>query len=649
MATTLAGTVQSGHHQPVPLPGVAVTAYQATSAAPTALGSATTAQDGTFSISAEPAGDFILYAVAQVSPSVALVTIIGPEAAGPIVINELTTVAAAFSTAQFARGTAIAGNAFGLRIAAMMNANLVDTSTGGPSQVLQNAPNGDQTNALRSTRSLANLLAACVRGRPGVEARFTRFTTPLGHVPTPGTFQALLNVARHPANNAGALFNQSQGVPSVYSPPLFSAPDAWTLAVKVNDSGAITAPESGDEYCMFGGPANVAFDRNGYAWIGNNVFQGTPNSGNFIIVLQPDGKPARGGDGLPTSPVFGGGLIGPGWGVTIDPDQNVWVGNFGWGDPDTQYPVNGTVSKFGPDGAALSGGGGYGNEYMQRVQAVASDADGNIWMAAFESGNVMVYLKGDPGNPVWLPAGTGTFGVSIARDGTAWVSAGGGGLGWPTANPGSVSRFTLQDGALTQVGETVTVGRANKVIAVDSLGNAWLASGGDNTVYHFNPEGQQVGAFSGVGGMDAPWGLCVDGDDHVWVGNFGVLGPESDYTYAGLTKLAGANPATRPAGLRTGDPISPPTGYTLPSAGDPVLLANGDPVYKDGTECYSPMMRCTSCQIDQAGNVWVVNNWKPRFETAFEPNQGNPGGDGVVIFVGLARPPQLPGWIKPAE
>ncbi|HEU0299427.1 MAG TPA: hypothetical protein VFR37_08240, partial [Longimicrobium sp.] len=438
-------------------------------------------------------------------------------------------------------------------------------------------------------------------------------------------------------------------------PPLFSCPDAWTLAVKVNDSGAITMPESGDEYCMFGGPANIAFDRNGYAWIGNNVFQGTPNSGNFIIVLQPDGKPARGGAGLPTSPLFGGGLVGPGWGVTIDPSQNVWVGNFGWGNPDTQYPVNGTVSRFGPDGTAISPDAGYKNgpgngsaDGWQRAQAVVADADGNIWIASFGSNEVVVFLGGDPGNQVWLPAGTGTFGVAIAPDGTAWVSAGGGGLGWPTTSPGSVSRFSVSSTGITQVGATVTVGAANKVIATDSLGNAWLASGGDSTVYWFDSSGARRDGFTDVGGMDAPWGLCVDGDDHVWVGNFGKLGPENDYTYAGLTRLVGANPATIPAGMSTGDAISPPTGYTLPSAGQPVLLANGDPVYRDGTECYSPMMRCTSCQIDQAGNVWVVNNWKPRFKTAFEPNEGNPGGDGVVIFVGLARPPALPSWMQSA-
>ncbi|HET6763560.1 MAG TPA: hypothetical protein VFH27_07800 [Longimicrobiaceae bacterium] len=609
-----------------------MTLYGATAGAPIALGTAVTGSDGRFSVDVTDAGAAsILYAVAGVSASEVLVAVIGPALAGEIVVNELTTVAAAFSMAQFADGTRLAGSAPGLRIAAGMNGNLADPLTGQSSPVLLGPPNGDQTNALRSTRSLANLVAACLRHEPGEQARFFALATPAGGTAPGDTFQALLNVARNPASNVSELFTQSQGVPSVYSPPLASAPDAWTLAVKVNDTG--------DDDYLFGGPANIAFDANGYAWIGNNVVQGTPNSGNFIVVLQPDGRPASGGLGLPTSPVLGGGLKGPGWGVTIDPNRHAWVGNFGWG-PECEWPHHGSVSEFLPDGTAVSGSHGHQEGRIHRVQAVVSDADGNIWMASFQNGHVVVYLGGDPHDHRSAPAGEGTFGISIAPDGTAWVSAGGGGLGWPTASPGSVSRFRLQNGELTPLQPApVPVGSANKAIATDSLGNAWLASGGDSTVYLLGPDGQVAGAFTGVGGLDAPWGICVDGDDHVWVGNFGVLGLKSDYTHAGLTRLAGANPATRPAGMNAGDPFSPSTGYTLPTAGEPVMLHNGDPVYKDGTECYSPLMRMTSCQIDQAGNVWVVNNWKPRFRTDFEPNHGNPGGDGIVIFIGLAKPP----------
>ena len=627
------GTVQSGgtHDGTVMrLAGVPVTLFEATAGAPVAVGRAETAADGSFRFGIPRAStDGIFYATAQAGDGVLLVAVLGPEPRDTT-INELTTVAAAYSLARFTDGTGIAGRPLGLRIAAGMNDNLVDARTGHASPVLLAPPNADQTIALRSTRSLANLVAACVRGTAGIQERFFQSATPPhGHAPA-NTFQALLNVARNPAHNAAHLFNQAQGVPAVYAPGLFSAPDAWTLAVKVNDTG--------DDAHLFGGPANIVFDRNGYAWIANNVVQGTPNSGRFIVVLQPDGKPADGRGGTPKSPVFGGGLIGPGWGITIAPDGHVWVGNFGWG-PQSEMPVDGTASEFDPRGRPVSPHTGYQDDAIDRIQAIEADGDGNVWMASFGNGNVAVFPRGETERIQSLPSGSSPFGIAFDGEGNAWVSNSGG-LGWPQALPGSVARFRLHEGRLEQTLEPVAVGAACKVIQTDSLGNVWLASGGDSTVYHLDPEGKVVGAYTGVGGIDAPWGLAVDGDDHVWVGNFGALGLESDYTWGALTQLAGANPATRPAGVHAGDPLSPPTGYTLPSAGEPVLLRTGEPLYTDGTECYSPLMRATGCSIDQAGNVWVVNNWKPRFRTNFEPNTGNPGGDGIVIFVGLATPPR---------
>lgn len=640
MATELAGTVQSGGNTTVlPLEGVPVTLYQAAGGASTVIGSTTSGPHGKFSIrigDGGAGGDGIFYAVAQVRERVVMMAVVGPEIRGQIVINELTTVAAAFSMAQFADGTSLSGNTFGLRTAAMMNDNLVDPLSGAPSPVLLAPPNADQTNALRSTRSLANMVAACARATQGAEAMFLKLATAPGAPPPGDTFQALLNVARNPASNPGALFNLSQGVPTVYSPPLFSAPDAWTLAVKFNDSG--------DDAFMFGGPANIAFDRNGYAWIANNVFQGTPNSGDFIIVLRPDGRPADGSSGTVRSPVFGGGLKGPGWGIGIDPDGHVWVGNFGWGVKE-ENPRHGSVSEFAPDGTPLSPEHGYQNE-THRVQATVPDADGNIWMASYGNGRLVVYRGGDPENALHAHSGKEPFGIAIGRDGDVWVSNSNG-LGWPEVKEGSVTRFRLEDGRLEKTLPDVPVGAALKVIALDSLGHAWVASAGDDRVYRISPSGDVSPGYGG-GGIEAPWGLAIDGDDNVWVANFGRLGLDSNYIRAGLSVLAGDTEKNRRAGLGTGDPISPPTGYTLPSAGEPVRMHNGQPLYTDGTECYSPLLRSTSCQIDAAGNVWWVNNWKPRFASDFDPSEGDPGGDGVVIFVGLARAPRPPAWLDPS-
>ena len=127
------------------------------------------------------------------------------------------------------------------------------------------------------------------------------------------------------------------------------------------------------------------------------------------------------------------------------------------------------------------------------------------------------------------------------------------------------------------------------------------------------------------------------GEDNVWVANFGPLQRGSNFTAGRVTKLCGANPATRPPGTNEGDPISPTTGYTVPSAGSQVLLHNGDPLYgPGGAPSFARMMRQTSVVIDQAGNIWSTNNWKPDFNTDV---RSNPGGDGIVIFVGLAAPP----------
>ena len=40
--------------------------------------------------------------------------------------------------------------------------------------------------------------------------------------------------------------------------------------------------------------------------------------------------------------------------------------------------------------------------------------------------------------------------------------------------------------------------------------------------------------------------------------------------------------------------------------------------------------------IDQAGNIWSLNNWTPNSGIDIA---SNPGGDGIIIFVGLAPPP----------
>jgi hypothetical protein len=623
---SLSGIVQTGGtSSSQPLPNVNVTLFEATLGQPTALGHATTDAAGRFAIPYKKnTSSRIFFVKADVSEGVEFVTVLGPNLPTSVTINELTTVAASYSMAQFLRTGVISGNSFGLQIAAGMNDNIVTSATGESSPVLLTSPNADQTNSLRSTRSLANLLAACVND-PGVAASLFDLTTSPGGLPSHNTAEALANLARDPGQNVDGIYALTL-LSDLYSPPLVEIPDAWTMTVKVNDSG--------DDSILIGGPGNLAFDERGYAWVTNNVIQGQTISSHFVLAFKPNGKPADGRNGTPRSPLTGGGILGTGFGVTVDPFGSVWFGNFGWGDCsgcDPSLDGNGSLSRFALSGAAVSQPNGYQGGPV-RAQGLGSDAGGNIWISSFADDSVYVFIGGNPHQSVGFHQydGSGPFDVAIAADGTAWVSNTG---GLPFGDhPRSVAKYALVNGVLEQQ-FVHFLGQGLRGLSVDSHGNAWVASQGDSMVYAIRPDDTEIGHFNG-GGMDGPWDTAVDGEDNVWVANFGPL--ESGPPFIGrLTKLAGVN---APPGKKVGDPISPATGYTVPTAGSEVLLHNGDPLYGPGTTAsFIPMMRQTAVVIDQAGNIWSINNWKPDFDIDVA---SNPGGDGIIIFVGFAPPPR---------
>ena len=630
---SLSGVVQTGGtSSSQPLPNVNVTLFEATLGGPTALGHATTDAAGRFAIPyKKKSSSSIFFVNADVGEGVEFVTVLGANLPASVTINELTTVAASYSMAQFYRTGVISGNSFGLQIAAGMNDNIVAAATGQSSAVLLSSPNADQTNSLRSTRSLANLLAACV-DNPDVTASLFDLTTPPGGLPPHNTAEALANLARDPGRNVDGIYALTL-LSNLYAPPLITMPDAWTVTVKVNDSG------SNEQDLLISGPGNLAFDRRGYAWVTNNTIQGTPCSGKFNVVLKSNGQPADGRNGTPLSPLMGGGVLGAGFGVTVDPRGSVWFGNFGWGDTNncTNYdPIpssegNGSMSRFTLTGTPLSPPDAYQGGPV-RAQGLGADADGNIWISSYENDSVYVFLRGNPHRAVSFLQyqGSGPFDVVLAPDGTAWVSNSG---GLPAGeNPRSVAKYALVHGVLEQQ-VLQYLGQQLRGLSVDSHGNAWVASQGDSRVYAIRPDGTEIGHFS-RGGMDSPWDTAIDGEDNVWVANFGSLQLLTPPFTGRLTKLWGVN---APAGHHVGEPISPETGYTVPSAGSEVLLHNGDPLYGPGAPpSFIPMMRQTAVVIDQAGNIWSVNNWKPDIDIDFA---GNPGGDGIVIFVGLAAPP----------
>ncbi len=628
---TVSGIVLNGAS---PIYGSTVTLYRAGAAAggaATALGTSETDTFGKFRISyrAPESKQAVLYLIAQ-DGTLRMASVLGTSPVpSNVVLNERTTVGTAYCMAQFIDGETIAGPHPGLQNAAGMLQNLVDLTTGEISRFLNEFPNGGSTITRNEFNSLANMLAACVETSDTCSLLFAQTTTPSGVAPD-NTLQAAVNIAHFPWRNVDALFGISQSAES-YEPALQAAPNAWTLAIRYQGNGH-----------ELDGPGNMAFDADGNAWIVNNyTYSADPLDPNVcgddhLIALTPTGRD------LPGAPYRGGGLYGAGFGVTLDTKGHIWAGNFGFSGSQCPVPPGGkenqallwnSVSEFRADGTPLSPDGdltvnpvvpgGYPSDDNARPQGMASDWEGNIWVANCSANSVTKFVNGEPNNRVVY----GGFGLAKPFDVTLDPL----GRVWVTSNDNhSVYRID-PDGSTRFISDAVF--QRPMGIAGDSRGNVWVSNSGAldppcgghtvqdvidfiSAISHDSPvPGASVamimpdgtpsaGSPYTGGGLYMPWGIAVDGKDNVFVANFNGKR---------LSHLCGADPANCPPGFETGDPISPDEGYT-----------------------FEGFVRSTAVQVDPSGNVWLTNNW----ETTPAPT--NPGGHHMVVFIGLGAPVKTP-------
>ena len=116
-----------------------------------------------------------------------------------VTVNELTTVASAFTAARFINGESISGNPLGLRIAAGNVPNLVDPATGGWGKVILDPINSTQTTTLANLNTLGSLISAFVTvANDDWRARFFKAATPPSGVTPKNTLEAMAGIARAP-------------------------------------------------------------------------------------------------------------------------------------------------------------------------------------------------------------------------------------------------------------------------------------------------------------------------------------------------------------------------------------------------------------------------------------------------------------------
>lgn len=215
-AADLAGSVQGAGK---PIAGSAVTLFAAGTGAPTQLAQAKTDDQGAFNLTyADAPADSVLYVIAKggtpkaaadkgPNDPIALLAVLGRTPPKSVVVNELSTIASVWTSAQFLKGEVLSGTKLGLRIAAGNVRNLVDLETGGLGPVIQDPLNSSQTATLAIFNTLANLLAACITRVHGDACNklFALATPPAGVAPT-DTLTAAQNIARNPSHQAQSLF-----------------------------------------------------------------------------------------------------------------------------------------------------------------------------------------------------------------------------------------------------------------------------------------------------------------------------------------------------------------------------------------------------------------------------------------------------------
>ena len=173
--------------------------WAASAGSPVRLAQVQSDVDGSFAISVDqtPSGAASYYLIANggtaatskasgANGAIALLAVLGGIPPARVIVNEFTTVASVWTHAQFLNGTAIQGNALGLRIAAGNVPNFVDMTTGGWGEAIQGPLNSGQTPTMANCATLADVLAGCTtRVVEDACARlFAAATPPKGSAPT---------------------------------------------------------------------------------------------------------------------------------------------------------------------------------------------------------------------------------------------------------------------------------------------------------------------------------------------------------------------------------------------------------------------------------------------------------------------------------
>ncbi len=534
-----------------------------------------------------------------------LVSVLGACGSLPaaIVINELTSAAAAYALSGFAAPTAgtaavsFQGKSPGLDQAFRTLTNLINPTTG------TFATTGRESNSSvvqQRLDTVANAMAACdVSSGAGActelfscasaNANYASTGQPCAGGTTPmaaDTLSAALAVVQ----NAGlvsmaGIFDVATASGTPFTPALAAAPLEWTLPLvfTIRNFGPLAVDAGGHVWLLAPDPnpvnpppavpnlavteidADASFlspHKTGHDWSGGGVanIQGndTTNlaidqSGNVwvsgtgptIAELNAAGSGVTGGSGGTVAPWNAGNGPDDTAGITIDFSGNAWFvsGN----TAPTVFEIGGSGASLGVN---LSNTGGY-NAPNCPCNGIAADRLGNVWTVSSGLNQFLAQItsSGSQGNVLAPPAVSGVAGRS---------------------------QFTA--------------------IATDAAGNLWITDRHYHGVWEFTPAGAG-GTYSATPFSNAaapgnsPKGIVIDGAGHKWIANDPVTA-----SFPSITELSADGSVN----------LSPSDGFGF--------MVN-----------YPGVATAYAIAVDGSGNVWVTD-----------------GASAVTEYVGAAAPTKNP-------
>ncbi|MBU3565877.1 hypothetical protein [Polynucleobacter sp. MWH-HuK1] len=635
-AADLKGNVQSAGK---PIVGSTVTLFAAGTGAPTLLAQSKTDNQGAFKLSfTDASAGSVRYVIAKggtptaaadkkPNDALALLSMLGTSVPKKVTINELTTVASTFTAARFINGEVISGKRLGLQIAAGNTPNLVDPVTGTWGSVLLDPLNSTESTTLVKLNTLASLISAFATvADDDWRARFLKAATPPSGVTPKNTLEAMAGIARAPwvaPKDIYGLFDQAYPQPkdgsrrsTPFAPYLAYVPDDFALSLRFAGGGVYSA-------------GRLMFDAKGNLWSGQNWMAGSQSGvnksiGGGVVKLAPNGTALS----PPITGFTGMGIDGVGWGTAVTLDK-VWASSF-----------NGKILVLDFDGkpAAKESDLPF-KEKLLGLMGIGVASNGDVWIAD-GVGNKLVFFPGGrlkDGKIVEVPGLKSPFDIVIDPQNRVWVS---------NSQSDTVVRFPADDPSKA---ESFRAGIGVRALALDSKGNVWVASNMDlktpppvipdgasimdqfriaadamvkylegpptrttGAINMIRPDGTQPVPMGFTGpALNIPWGLNIDGNDDVWIGNFWARS---------VALMAGDDTKGYPAGTKAGDLIH---------------------VFKSGN-----LQMITDVAIDPAGNVWAANNWNLA-EAVTDQKPANStstwgGGSGITVIYGIAAPVQTP-------